>query len=667
MLLKTKTHNITIKDDYFAKGGEGCVHDVTSDRQSVAKIYHAKQRTNEREQKILAMLSSPPMGNLSRQVAWPTDILYSQSGDFMGFIMPRISGTIEISEIYSFDNRKKYPYTFYIQVAQNLCAAINAVHSGGHVCGDLNHANIHVDPKTSLVTLVDTDSYEIKGKRGRRFRCPVGLPEYVPAEVGKVMNMGENLRTTSLPTFNKYTDYFALGIHVFKLLMNGAHPFACSVTNSQYSGSDFTLDKNIVNGILPYKLGENKIAPPKYAPYLKSLPQGIVKLAMKTFDSKTYLPSMRATPQQWYDELDKLEKNLTQCANVSNHQYFSLNKTCPLCDTENKLAGVLNKTTGYTLGARKIPTATALPITTTIQNPSQRSQLKQRSLPGMLLSAFNKKFIGVIIATLVWLLVETGVFLLMSLIPLSGWLWNIIIGAVMFASIYLPYLICEIFLELFYHAMPNRNSAFGGFYYTLRKCHILAFIFYPIGLIALVITNVFPNFSFNISAPSFNNISFAGPIGFIESLPLVVIFGGAAIIAIIIVFLLREVTIVGFAAGFICWACFQVFGLWLMNVINISAWWFWFVSLAWFTLVPFIPLWIFCIIDVIFLPVNTLWENMCSVLNVSYFLTIICYGGFAIYATWGTGLLNLILTPILICAPATFMVTKFPDITIDII
>ncbi len=699
MLLKTKSRSVTIKDSYFAKGGEGCVHDITRDKNSVAKIYHKKQRTKEREQKILAMLGSPPQGNLSKQVAWPTDILYSQSGEFMGFIMPKITGTIEISEIYSFDNRKKYPFTFYIQVAQNLCAAVNAVHSGGHVCGDLNHANVHVNPITSLVTLVDTDSYEIKGKRGRRFRCPVGLPEYVPAEVGKVLNMGENLRTTSLPTFTKYTDYFALGIHIFKLLMNGAHPYACSVTNPKYSGSEFTLDKNIVDGVFPYRYGETRVSPPKYAPNINSLPASLVKLITKTFDTKANSsPVTRATPQQWYDELGTLEKSLIQCPNSVNHQYYNKNSTCPLCETEKILSGILSKPNPVPIGKPiKVPSPVTAPpsgISNTPPSPfrptgggsTRRSIFSVviefilfilyymwlpikfvLTLPFKLLKKLNKYPVGVILGIVSFVCFELFIFWLLSLIPLSGWLWNIILFALMVLSVYGPFLICTIIVEIIKYTPPPKQGIMGGMYYTLEKSNYLAMVLFPTGIIIILATGGMPEVSFNIQMPSIEGISLSGPIAFWQSLPPLLAYGGIGIVALILVIILREVPITGFVLGFGVWVGFQFLGIWLMGVVNVNAWWFWFVRLAWFAIMPYIPLWIFALLDSIFVPFNTLWENMCIVMNASFFITIFCYGGFALYSTWGTGLLNMIIYPILICAPATFLFAKFPDITSDLI
>lgn len=46
------------------------------------------------------------------------------------------------------------------------------------------------------------------------------------------MQEGINLQNAALPTYTENTDNFALAIHIFALLMNGCHPFACAVNDS---------------------------------------------------------------------------------------------------------------------------------------------------------------------------------------------------------------------------------------------------------------------------------------------------------------------------------------------------------------------------------------------------------------------------------------------------
>ena len=77
-----------------------------------------------------------------QQVTWPIDVVY-QNGKFAGYVMPKLSGAEELNVMYS----DKYRCTLSekITIAKNLCAALNAIHEAGQVCGDLNPKNIGVE------------------------------------------------------------------------------------------------------------------------------------------------------------------------------------------------------------------------------------------------------------------------------------------------------------------------------------------------------------------------------------------------------------------------------------------------------------------------------------------------------------------------------------------
>ncbi len=344
-----------LADTPFAKGGEGKVFDIVGNGDFVAKLYHDKGQTREKEEKLRAMLAAPPQGT-SGQIAWPCDILYKPNGQFWGFVMPRIQNVTKIDSLYSYDRRCEHPYAFYVQVAQNLCAAVSAVHESGHVCGDLNPANICVDAKTALVTLVDTDSYHIGGKaqaapppridnlflgthhQGRAvFKCPVCRPEYVPFEIQKIMNAHVSLREAKGETFTIYTDYFAVSIHIFALLMNGAHPYSCTVSGG-VSASMFNLVSNIENGVFAYENNMQGIGAPKYAPDFSALPQNLQSLFLRTFGKNSF-QNAQARPDvvQFHTALAQFESQLIRCNANSAHQYDRKNARCPLCEAENRM------------------------------------------------------------------------------------------------------------------------------------------------------------------------------------------------------------------------------------------------------------------------------------------------------------------------------------------
>ena len=217
-------------------GGEGGIYDVNSRPGIVAKIYKPDKAVTEKERKLIKMIAFPPDASVLSQIAWPQDVLY-ESGRFTGFIMPKMNVNEDLNVIYEYGASAKYPHMTWankITIAQNLCAVLNSIHESGHVCGDLNPKNISVNPTTGHIIFLDTDSYHIQDVHDI-YRCDVGIPEYLPEEVQTKMRGGTNLANASLPTFTEFTDNFALAVHIFQLLMNGVHPFACTIIPSQSS------------------------------------------------------------------------------------------------------------------------------------------------------------------------------------------------------------------------------------------------------------------------------------------------------------------------------------------------------------------------------------------------------------------------------------------------
>lgn len=333
--------NYTLASQPLGKGGEGAVYSIDGMPGLVLKVYHEGKRTETRHRKLLAMLDSPLSPSAMQQVTWPVDVVY-QNGSFMGYVMPAIKNGEELNVLHT----DKYICTLSekITVAKNLCAAVNSVHNAGQVIGDLNPNNINIDPNSLFVTLLDTDSYHVT-QGSRTYRCGVGLPEYLPREVQEKMKNGINLETAPLPTFSKYSDYFALSVHVFALLMNGCHPFACAVDNkvnisplSQRKPSVTAPQPigNILNGFFPFEEKRQGFTTPVYAPDYNYLPNEIRSLFKRAFVDGHTDPEKRPTAVEWYNALDKMQKELKTCKQKDKHMFPDKVKKCPWCELENR-------------------------------------------------------------------------------------------------------------------------------------------------------------------------------------------------------------------------------------------------------------------------------------------------------------------------------------------
>ena len=339
----------TINDSYIAKGGEGYIHSIIGKPNLVAKILFENKRTETKHRKILTMLANGISNDALRQVAWPIDVLYS-TGHFVGYVMPAISNSEDLNVIYS--DKYKSTLSERITIAKNICAAINSVHNANQVCGDLNPKNIVVNPKTGGVYLVDTDSFHITDfkSNNRIYRCEAGLPEYLPKEVQEKMVNGNRLDKAPLPTFTKYSDLFALAVHIFALLMNGCHPFAYAkgsynnigrLSYGKESVPDPNPQRSICEGFFPFYMKRDGITIPIYAPPFETLPKRIRELFIQAFVDGHNDKTKRPTAVEWYKALSDMQNELKTCKKDKSHMYAHHLRKCPWCELQNNMISSL--------------------------------------------------------------------------------------------------------------------------------------------------------------------------------------------------------------------------------------------------------------------------------------------------------------------------------------
>lgn len=350
-----------IEEQRLAGGGEGSVFGIQGQPQFVAKIYKENRRTSEREQKLCHMIQYRLTPDQLKQITWPQDVLYDENG-FAGYVMPRLDKTDSLVSIYSngFDN--KYDIRYRVLAAINLCVALKTVHEMGQVCGDLNPQNICINLDTTdavngfHVTLVDTDSYHFTAD-GKTYRCEVGLGDYIAPELQNKMAQGYDLKNVPLPSYTKETDLFALAVHIFTLLMNGCHPFACAKENNvkvsdiaQIQETSFRDSvvapqpiENIKNGFFPFFDKKDGITTPIYAPAFQYLPEEIQVLFIRTFVEGYEDPSKRVTEDEWIAALKNTKFVKRECgANEAKkvHYFFEHNVVCPICATQERIVKI---------------------------------------------------------------------------------------------------------------------------------------------------------------------------------------------------------------------------------------------------------------------------------------------------------------------------------------
>lgn len=324
----------------FSKGGEGEIYNISNQPNRVAKIYHPGRISQELESKLKTMVVHPPSQAVLSQVAWPLDVLYDSHGQFCGFIMPKLDIDVALRELYEYPPQKykSVSTSQKITIAQNICAVISEVHKAGYVFGDFNPLNIGVNLKSGRVAFLDTDSYHIYDQStSNTYRCKVCLDGYVAPELLKACeNYSKDAYATApLPTFTKETDYFALAIHIFKLLMNGYTPYNGIPETMQGS----TASPGVGNDAIKrdnycFKPGNKPQA--VAVPPLDVLSEEIVELFTRAFMFGKLDPKQRPTAVEWYAALGRYEQSLQPCHRNSAHQYRNGLSSCPLCEADQR-------------------------------------------------------------------------------------------------------------------------------------------------------------------------------------------------------------------------------------------------------------------------------------------------------------------------------------------
>ncbi|MDE2127325.1 MAG: PD40 domain-containing protein [Armatimonadetes bacterium] len=310
----------------LGQGGEARVYALPADRRRVVKIFHTP--SEERAHKLLAMLANPPSdpsassGHIS--IAWPQELVLDGAGAVVGYVMPRAPASRPLFEIYNpWIRRRATPLfnTFYLhRAARNLAGAVRAVHAAGYVIGDLNESNVLV-ADTALITLVDTDSFQVPGAGPARIhRCRVAKPEFTAPEL-QHHDLGRVVRRDD-------QDLFGLAVLIFMLLMEGVHPFA-----GVYRGAGEAPDvaQRIAGGLYPYSATRRDLAPMPWAPEFETLHPVLRHLFVRCFEEGLQRPRVRPSAATWIHALEAAEADLTTCAVNSNHRFASHVGRCPWC------------------------------------------------------------------------------------------------------------------------------------------------------------------------------------------------------------------------------------------------------------------------------------------------------------------------------------------------
>ena len=187
------TFTCTTETEPLGTGGEGSVYPLTNITNNtlgtanslVAKIYHPdEQKRPAREAKCQAMLASVPKTD---SIIWNLGNLYTPDGKFAGYLMRRLhmdTYRTFMEVAHTRQRRQKFPNWSILHsllMARNLAVAIDAVHTAGHIVGDINESNVLV-ANDATVRIIDADSAQIT-HNNQTYPCTVGKPDFTAPEI----------------------------------------------------------------------------------------------------------------------------------------------------------------------------------------------------------------------------------------------------------------------------------------------------------------------------------------------------------------------------------------------------------------------------------------------------------------------------------------------------
>jgi serine/threonine protein kinase len=308
---------------FVDRGGEGEIRRLHQSPHQVAKVYF--QRSSEKRRKLEVMIAAPPADPARPQghssIAWPDELVFDTTGDFVGFLMPWIDTgrSRKLIDIYSpTDYPKGLTWADLLLVARNVAVALSALHARGYVIGDLNEANILV-ADNGFITFVDCDSIQVPDPAsGKVFRCPVGRGEYTAPEL-------QGVPFDSVDR-SPETDAFALAVVIGQLLLLGRHPFS--------GGPNRKIEDNIRSGAsFLFTLGAQS---PTGTPPPSILPPRVLALLIRCFRDGHSNPAARPSTTEWGDALDDARRNLRTCPIRQIHRYHGHLAECPWCGNERQ-------------------------------------------------------------------------------------------------------------------------------------------------------------------------------------------------------------------------------------------------------------------------------------------------------------------------------------------
>lgn len=272
---------------------------------------------------VVAQALNDPSGQPIASVGWPIECLTDETDSaVVGFLMPLPAGAWPLRRALEFERPSTYP--FLVRAARNLSSAVADLHESGVVIGNLTPDSIAVTD-TAIIALVAAETFQIEdAQTWQLFDCPTFAPEFAAPELQR-RDGRDGDRTVA-------HDAFALGVVLFSMLMEGAHPFDALLPAAM---ATMPLAERIARGMCLYAghwpADVPMAAPPTGALAFSTLSPPLQTLFQRCFGAGHHDPAARPAAGEWCLALEAFEESLADCATDAAHAYPGHLSQCPWC------------------------------------------------------------------------------------------------------------------------------------------------------------------------------------------------------------------------------------------------------------------------------------------------------------------------------------------------
>jgi len=323
------------------KIGRGGQAEIYKTSESVAKIYISPLTEKEIE-KLKVMVDNPPddpmKGKGYVSIAWPQDLLVDNNNKVVGFIMPQISNSQGLIQVYNPKKRigKRINWYHLHIIAYNLASIVECVHKKNYVIGDIKPQNLLVNDRT-IVSIVDTDSFQITNPNNEEvYFCPVITQEYAPPELLNAKEPPELLNAKDWKTRKRLPteDCFGLAVIIHQLLF-GYHPFTGFSKETDTANEIKSIPDRISQGDWIYA---RKAIPGELSMPLKIVHPKIEECFHNCFTVGHENYHLRPSATDWKNAISEAIADLKDCsAQPGAHVYAGSYESCYWCERNSKL------------------------------------------------------------------------------------------------------------------------------------------------------------------------------------------------------------------------------------------------------------------------------------------------------------------------------------------